>query len=139
MSSPITFSGFNDIDFNLVLNAIMQQASQPLVALQDRQSALKSQITTFDAFNTRVQALRSAADALGDPESVSTMSGVSGDESAVRVTVGPEAQAGEYDIVVTELARVQVTASSSSSRKKVTPSRPAQRFRQSCSASWAPG
>ena len=44
MASPITFSGFNDIDFNLILNAVMQQASQPLTALQARQSNVESQI-----------------------------------------------------------------------------------------------
>ena len=37
MGSPITLSGFNSIDFNVVLNAVMQQESQPLKALQQRQ------------------------------------------------------------------------------------------------------
>ena len=46
MGSTITFSGFNDIDFNTVLNALMDQASQPLTALQTQQSALQSQVTT---------------------------------------------------------------------------------------------
>ena len=40
MGSPITFSGFNSIDFGMVLTAIMTQESQPLVALQARQSAV---------------------------------------------------------------------------------------------------
>ena len=55
-STPITFSGFNEIDFNLVLNAVMQQASQPLVAIQSRQTALRSQVTTFDLLANRVLA-----------------------------------------------------------------------------------
>ena len=115
MSSPITFSGFNEIDFNLVLNAVMAQASQPLTALQSRQSALQSQITTFDALASRVQALRSAADQLGNSASVSTMAAVSSDAAAVSVSAGNAAAAGEYDIVVNELARAQVTASASTS------------------------
>jgi len=112
VSSPITLSGFNQIDFNLVLNAVMQQASLPLTNLQDRQAALRSQLSTFDTLNSRISALRSAADALGNPESVSTVSGTSSDPALVGVTVGNEAVAGEYDVVVTELARAQVTASS---------------------------
>ncbi len=112
MSSPITFSGFNNIDFNTVLNALMQQASEPLTNLQSRQSDLKTQVTTFDTLNTRVSSLRSAADALGSLSSVSTMAGTSTD-SGVAVTAGSGAVAGHYDVVVNELARAQVTASSS--------------------------
>ena len=41
MSTPITFSGFNNIDFNLVVNSLMQQASQPLTSLQTQQKALQ--------------------------------------------------------------------------------------------------
>lgn len=112
MSSPITFSGFNDIDFNQVLTALMQQASQPLTALEDRQKALRSQVTGFNALNTSVSSLRSAADALSSLAAVSTLAGFS-DDNAVSVTTSTGAVAGHYDIVVTELARAQVTASSS--------------------------
>ena len=49
MGSPITLSGFNSIDFNLILTSIMTQESQPLTALQSRQSALKSRASTFDS------------------------------------------------------------------------------------------
>src|SRR6185503_4121702 len=41
MGSPITFSGFNAIDFNVVLNAIMAQESAPLQALQAHQRELE--------------------------------------------------------------------------------------------------
>lgn len=113
MSSPITFSGFNAIDFNLVLNGLMQQASQPLTALQTRQKSLETQITRFDALATRVTALQSAAEALATPQAVSTLAGRSSDESAVAVAVGSDAVAGHYDVVVNALARAQVTASTS--------------------------
>ena len=46
MGSPITFSGFNQIDFNVVLNAIMQQESLPLQALQAKQTALQATDST---------------------------------------------------------------------------------------------
>ena len=34
MSSPITFSGFNSIDFNQILNAIMTAERAPMTALE---------------------------------------------------------------------------------------------------------
>jgi flagellar hook-associated protein 2 len=113
MSTPITFSGFNDIDFNVVLNGLMAQARQPLTLLETRQKALESQIKTFDTLNTKVSALRSAADRLSDMMSVSTMAGTSTAASAVAVSASSSATVAHYDVVVTDLARAQVTASTS--------------------------
>jgi flagellar hook-associated protein 2 len=113
LSSPITFSGFNNIDFNMVLTSLMQQASQPLTLLESRQKALESQVKTFDTLKGRLVALETAADRLGDMSSVSTMQATATDETAVSVSASSGATAGHYDIVVTELARAQVTASTS--------------------------
>ncbi|MEZ5316952.1 MAG: flagellar filament capping protein FliD [Vicinamibacterales bacterium] len=115
MSSPITFSGFNNIDFNVVLDAIMQQASQPLTALQTRQRDLQSQVTTFRTFSSQISSLQSAAGALGDEDSFNSFAGSTTDATALGVSVGGGAVAGHYDVVVNELARAQVTASASSS------------------------
>ena len=119
MSAPITFSGFNNIDFNQILNAIMQQARAPLTALEDRQKALRSQITTFDTFGTNVSALRAAADGLGDLSSVSTITGISSD-NAVSVSTSAGAAAGHFDVIVEEIARAQVTVSTSSAADRNT-------------------
>ena len=112
MSSPITFSGFNNIDFNSVLNSLMTQASAPLTALRSQQTDLKTQISGFDALNSRISTLRSAADALSTLSAVSTVAGTSSD-SSVSVSTNTAAVAGHYDVVVTALARAQVTASTS--------------------------
>ncbi|HET9371598.1 MAG TPA: flagellar filament capping protein FliD [Vicinamibacterales bacterium] len=114
MSSPITFSGFNNIDFNVVLNALMQQASQPLTVLQSQQTALKSQVTTFKSLTSHVATLASAVAALADADGLNGHSGTSSQPTALGVSVGPGAVAGHYDVVVNELARAQVTASTSS-------------------------
>lgn len=111
MGSPITFSGFNDIDFNTVLNALMTHASLPLNTLQGRQKALQTQLTTFDTLRARVESLRSAAAGIGSLQSVSTMAATSSHPSAVKVSANASATAGHYDVVVTSLARAQVTAS----------------------------
>ena len=40
MGSPVTLSGFNNIDFGSVLNAIMQQERLPVTQLESQQNAL---------------------------------------------------------------------------------------------------
>lgn len=111
MSSGITFSGFNSIDFNVVLSAVMQQESQPLTALQSRQTALTTRATQLTTLSTRVTALQTAATALSSATGTATFKATTGDSTAVGVTAGTSAVAGRYDIVVNELARAQVTAS----------------------------
>ncbi|MFA5907773.1 MAG: flagellar filament capping protein FliD [Vicinamibacterales bacterium] len=113
MGSGITFSGFNSIDFNVVLNAVMQQESRPLTSLQSRQSALQSRVTSFTTLQTRVSALESAAKALSTAGTATAFKATSSDPLAVGVSAGSSAVAGRYDIVVNELARAQVTASAS--------------------------
>jgi flagellar hook-associated protein 2 len=120
MSSPITFSGFNNIDFNVVLNAIMQQASQPLTALQGRQTALKSQATTYSTLSTRLLALQSAAEDLASAGGLSGHKGTTSDASALGITVGADAEPGHLDVVVQELARAQVTATTSTAPDSTT-------------------
>ena len=114
MSSPITFSGFNDIDFNLVVTSLMQQASVPLTSLQNRQKNLQFQVTGFDKLSTHVATLKSAAEALANPANLTMLSGTSSDATAVGVSVGTAAAGGQFDVIVNELARTQVTVSNSS-------------------------
>jgi flagellar hook-associated protein 2 len=110
VGSPVTLSGFNSIDFNLILTSIMTQESQPLTALQSRQSALKSRASTFDQLTSRVAALQQAAAKLtGD--SLAGFAATSNDPAAIAATAGAAAMPGRYDVVVSALARAQVTAS----------------------------
>lgn len=111
MSTGITFSGFNDIDFNSVLNAMMTHAALPLNTLQGRQNALRTQLSTFDTLRGRIESVRTAADALGTMQSVSTMAAKSSHTSNLTVSSTSNAEPGHYDIVVSSLARAQVTAS----------------------------
>ena len=116
MSSPITFSGFNNIDFNTVLTALMNQYSQPLTALQTQQSNVQAQSTTYGTLASQLSTLNDAATALGSSSNVSAFAASSSDSSTASATVtsGSAAQ-GEYDVVVKQLAKAQVTASASTS------------------------
>src|SRR5579862_5075524 len=110
MSSPITFSGFNNIDFNTVLTALMAQYSQPLTALQTEQSNVQAQSTTYGTLASQLSSLNTAATALGSASNLSAFAASSSDASTVSATVTSSSAAqGEYDVVVKQLAKAQVT------------------------------
>lgn len=111
MGSPITFSGFNNIDFNMILETVMQQARQPLTTLQSRQSGMKSQLTALGKLTSQANTLRTAAKDLAATASGDTVSASTTDAGAVSVATRSGAVAGRYDVVVQSLARAQVTAS----------------------------
>lgn len=113
MSSPITMSGFNNIDFNLILNSIMEQEKTPLTALQTQQQLLKAQSTAFASLATKLSALSSASKALEDATIFSGRRVSTTAESIVTAETTGESLPGIYDVVVQELARAQVTTSSS--------------------------
>ena len=111
MGSPITFSGFNQIDFNVVLNAIMQQESAPLQALEARQSQLRATDSTYGQLASKLDSLRTASDALSDASTLTTYAATSSDTAALTVSASSDATAGRYEVTVNELARAQVTVS----------------------------
>lgn len=113
MSSGITFSGFNNIDFNMIVSAAMTQASQPLKSLQSKQTALRSQVSTFDALSSKLSALDTAAKALAGGTALTSYAATVSDTSIVSASSSSTSTPGRYDIVVNELARAQVTASNS--------------------------
>ena len=112
MGSPITFSGFNQIDFNVVLNAIMQQESAPLQALQARQSQLQATDSTYGQLASKLDSLRTASEQLSDASKLTTYAATSSDTAALTVSASADAAAGRYEVTVNELARAQVTVSS---------------------------
>src|SRR5262245_53659292 len=113
MGSPITFSGFNNVDFSTVLNALMGQAAIPLNQLQARQTALQKQQTNFDTLSAKLSAVAGAALALADPAALHSATATTSDSSALSVSASGATLPGHYDVVVRELARSQVTASAS--------------------------
>jgi flagellar hook-associated protein 2 len=112
VSSPITFSGFNSIDFNTILNAVMTQERQPLDALQTQANTLQAQNSIFATLAGKLTTLGNAADSLKDAKSLSLLSATSSD-SGVGVSTTSGTVPGTYAIVVSELARAQATASQS--------------------------
>jgi flagellar hook-associated protein 2 len=105
----ITMSGFNNIDWNAVLTAVMQQESQPLTLMQTQRTTLQSQSTAFSTLATRLASLESAATDLSGAGTVAGRSVTTTDTSAMSVSADSTALPGTYDVQVTALARAQVT------------------------------
>jgi flagellar hook-associated protein 2 len=110
MGSPITLSGFNNIDFNTILNAIMQQERLPVQVLETQKKGLEAQKVAFGTFASRLAALESAAEALKAAAALDGTAATVSDPSRLSIG-GAAAPAGTYEIVVQQLARAQVTTS----------------------------
>jgi flagellar hook-associated protein 2 len=113
VSTPITLSGFNNIDFGSIVTQLMARERLPEVVLQQQQTTLKSQVANLSELSTKLSALDSAATALAGASSLSGRSVSNSDTSAISVSAGATTPTGTFDIVVNELARAQVTASTS--------------------------
>lgn len=113
MSSPITLSGFNNIDFSQVLNALMAQERIPVTQLESQQKALTTQKTFYATFASKLAALESAVEDLTAANAFDGRSATVSDPTAATVQVGGTTPKGSYNILVTSLAKAQVTGSSS--------------------------
>jgi len=111
MGSPITFSGFNSIDFTSILNAIMTAERAPMTALESQKTALNTQGTAFTTLAGKLGALESALETLTDSDGFSPFTVASSDPDAVGVSASSGGVAGTYEVVVSQLARAQVMAS----------------------------
>lgn len=111
MSTPITLSGFNNIDFNSIINALMQQASIPVTNLQTRQQTLTSQNSNYGTLATKLGTLETAAGKLDAIDSLAGTKVTNTNESAVSLTTSSTTPQGSYSVVVNSLAQAQVTAS----------------------------
>jgi flagellar hook-associated protein 2 len=110
LGSPITFSGFNSIDFNMILNAVMAQERTPITRLETHKQTLQTQNTAFATLAGKLTSLQTAVDNLKEVDSLAFLTASSTD-SGVGVSTTTGTVTGTYDIVVSELAKAQVTSS----------------------------
>lgn len=113
MGSPITFSGFNKIDWNQILDAVMAQERQPYTRLETQKTALQTQNTQFSTLAGKLSTLQTAVDALRDTKSLALLSASSSD-TGVGVTSTGGTVTGSYTVAITSVAKAQVLTSTSS-------------------------
>jgi flagellar hook-associated protein 2 len=112
MGSAISFTGSNGIDWNQIIDLMMQQESRPLTTLQTSQQALQGQTSAFKTLSSKITSLQSVATALTDSSTFVGRSATVTDSAALTITPTSATPVGSYDIKITELARAQVTRSS---------------------------
>jgi len=110
MSSPVTLSNFNSIDFNTILNLVMAQASQPLTALQSQQTAIATETSQYNFLATKLGTLETAAASLSTSDEITAYSASVSDPTGIAVSPTTSAVVGTYDVKVSKLAEAQVTA-----------------------------
>ncbi len=113
MGSPISLSGFNNIDFNLILNTIMAQERIPVTTLENDRRELQGQDGEYSALAKRLADFETALEKLATTDAFAARAVTNTDTTAVSASVSDTTPIGTYDVVVTELARAQVMASSS--------------------------
>jgi flagellar hook-associated protein 2 len=111
--SSITISGYNQIDFSALLQAVMEQESAPVQTMQTQRSSLQTQKNSFATLATKLAALETEVQALASDDAFGGRSVQVSDSGAVSVAAGATAGTGSYEVVVNELARSQVTATDS--------------------------
>jgi flagellar hook-associated protein 2 len=109
----ITFTGLNGIDFNSILDAVMQVESQPLQQLQTEQTNVQNKDSAFVSLAGIVSALQAPVTALTSGTAFSNVAASSSDSSVATVTAGDGGSIGQYTVSVTQLAKAQVTKSTS--------------------------
>ena len=111
MGSPISLSGFNNIDFNLILNAIMNQERIPVTLLQNDLRNLEGQNAEYGLLATKLAAVETATEKLSTEDGFSARTLTNSDPEVLTAGSSATAPIGAYEVVVSTLARNQVTAS----------------------------
>jgi len=109
----ITLSNFNGIDFNSVIETLMQFESQPLNAIKAEQTKVQNKDSAFVSLGGLVSALQDPVNSLLGSITFSNVAASSSDTSIATVTSADGGSVGQYSVSITQLAKAQVTKSTS--------------------------
>jgi len=107
MGSPVTLSGFNQIDFNQILNAIMQQERIPVVRMEASGRRSKAQKSAYATLASKLAASSPRAPTCVPP----APSRADQHRCRIRPPDGQREQHGSapapYEVVVEQLAKAR--------------------------------
>src|SRR6185436_2067369 len=109
--AAITMSGMNGIDFNSILDSVMQYESLPLKGIQDDQTKVQSKDSAFVSLMGIISALQTPVSSLTGIGSFSGVAATSSDPTTATVSAGEGGSIGQYSVSTTQLAKNQVTKS----------------------------
>lgn len=94
-----------------LITQLLSLEKQPQVRLQASRTSANSAITAYQTINSKVDALRVAADALASPAAWGQAKATSSDPAAVAVTASASAQTASLDFTVERLATAHALVS----------------------------
>jgi flagellar hook-associated protein 2 len=97
----------------MILSAVMEQERAPIRSLEAQKKTFETQNTAFATFAGKLATLESAVKDLAEVTSLGKLTATTSDSTAVGVSTTSGSVPGTYDVVVTELAKAQVTTSTS--------------------------
>ncbi len=116
MASIASLGIGSGLDLNGLLGDLEKAENKRLEPIAAQQSSYKTKLSAFGKLESSLNALRDAASKLGDPATFTAVgSEITG--SAVSVSTGKGAEAGRYQIEVSQLAQAQSSASKGFSSK----------------------
>ncbi|HEX4228436.1 MAG TPA: flagellar filament capping protein FliD [Bryobacteraceae bacterium] len=113
---PLTFNGQStySADFQQIIDRAVQTQSIPLAQLTDQQTTDQTTLTTLQDIAQPLQQLQSAITALASSVTSSALTPTISNTSAVSVTLGSNATAGNYQLEVDSLGSATQTISTGS-------------------------
>jgi flagellar hook-associated protein 2 len=92
------------LDTSNIIAQLMSIERRPIALMERRQTTLNQKMELFQQFNTKLQALKSALEEIGDAENLQNVSVSSSDEDQIKVSADASANEGNFSIEVTALA-----------------------------------
>jgi flagellar hook-associated protein 2 len=111
MSSPVTLSGFNNIDFKSIVNILINAERDPINQLQSQQTDEQNRLSAYNSLSSSLSALESSFSDLQASTSYGSLQANSSDTTTVTASATSSASKGTFTINVSSLARPQVTSS----------------------------
>lgn len=109
MASPTTISGLSSgIDWQSMVDALMQVEAQKAAVLENRKSELERKNTAWDSLQTKLQTLQSTSDGMDKLNELLLKAATSSDTDTLTVSADATAIPATHDIVVNQLAQNQV-------------------------------
>jgi flagellar hook-associated protein 2 len=95
----------SNLDVNGLVSQLMAIERQPLVITQNREAAVKAQLSAYGMLQSQIAAFGDAAAALGKADRISAYKAAITDAEVASVSAGPTAMGGSYSLEVTQLAK----------------------------------
>lgn len=113
-TGTVNFSGLaSNIDTDSIVDSLIEVESAPITTMENEQSYLESKRTSYTKFNTLLNNLYSAVEALNDESDLNSFEVTNNGTDYFSIDTTSLAEAGNYSVQVVSLAQQQKDVSSS--------------------------